>query len=158
MSNRSGRNVLLVLAVSLTIAGRADAQARDSRVLCQGHVVGLDVFAEGPNGQPGIHTRIRVAVERVSEPNLTEVEFWVHGGTLNGFRRVVSSQPTFEVGEHILVELFRSGEGTLWPALRGKLRVQSRQTGIDSVREADLPRIWREFFAQRSLQPQRRVR
>ena len=88
-----------------------------SSVVVRGYVSEVEAHGLGPDGQDGIHTRVRLEVEQVLiGTRRTSVEFWVHGGRLGDQVRRVHGQPTFEVGEHVVVCLFRSPYGSLWPS------------------------------------------
>jgi len=97
--------------------------ARQSDVIAVGRVIETQVVAQGPAGLPGIHTRVELAVEEMlAGVPVSVVTFWVHGGTLGDRMRVVPGQARFSRGERVLVFLFRTPAGALFPAgmARGK--------------------------------------
>jgi hypothetical protein len=129
------RHIALVLAVAVAlvascvgISTQSTAHAytgedvsleeltRTSDVVVVGRVVRADVFAQGPNGLPGIHTKITLEAEEffVGSPR-SHVVFWVHGGRIGNRVRVVSGQARFDVGEHVAVFLFATSSGVLFP-------------------------------------------
>ena len=105
--------------------------ARQSDLVVHGRVVSSTPVLRGPGGQPGIHTRSTIAIEEVlrGAPSSNAVEVWTHGGALEGMRRVVVGQASFEVGEDVVVFLFEAGRG-YWPTgmSRGKWLVDDRSS------------------------------
>ena len=92
-----------------------------------GTVLEITVHPEGPAGLSGIHTRVRFGVREVLVGQATsEIEFWVHGGRLGDRLRLVSGQATFSPGEQLVLFLFRTPSGALFPAgmARGKWAVR----------------------------------
>lgn len=95
---------------------------KSDRILL-GHVIDTHTFAAGPAEEPGIHTRIRVSVERtvLGAPE-SFVDVWMSGGVLGDRARVVSHQPQFAPGEDVLLFLrthggalrLAAGEASKW--------------------------------------------
>lgn len=78
-------------------------------------VSALDIVSSGPEGQSGIHTRVLLDVsETLLGPAEPQLEVWVHGGELDGRRRVVAGQASFVPGEEVVLFLFEAGGG-IWP-------------------------------------------
>ncbi|MBZ0122227.1 MAG: hypothetical protein K8H88_34860 [Sandaracinaceae bacterium] len=93
---------------------------RASDLVVLGRVERVDVFAQGPASQPGIHTRATIRVEETWRGDAqATVEVWAHGGVLGDRMRVVPGQATFRVGELAVLFLFRAGGG-LWPTGMGR--------------------------------------
>lgn len=102
--------------------------ARTSDIVVVGRVVATDVFPQGPNGLPGIHTRVTLEAEEflVGSPR-SHVVFWVHGGRLGNRLRVVSGQARFTNGERVAVLLSFTPDHVLFPTgmARGKWAANS---------------------------------
>ncbi|MCC6876674.1 MAG: hypothetical protein IT378_20390, partial [Sandaracinaceae bacterium] len=116
---------LLLLAASAASATTFDditveELTRASDLVVLGRVERVDVFVQGPGGQPGIHTRATIRVEETWRGEAQDiVEVWAHGGVLGDRMRVVPGQATFRVGERAVLFLFRAGGG-LWPTGMGR--------------------------------------
>lgn len=128
---------VVVVGLIAVIATTADAVgfvpttledlARSSDLVLIGRVERCDVLPEGPHGLPGLHTRVRLGVTEALAGARTNAEtLWVHGGRLGRRVRRVSGQAKFEVGEELVVFLFRDPQGALWPSgmARGKWHVR----------------------------------
>lgn len=101
-----------------------DAAQHADRVLA-GEVVRIEAFPSGPQGQPGIHTRVTLLTDPtllgasdVDTPSDSgeEVDFWMPGGRLGNRIRLLTGQVRFELGEVVAVLLYTTDHGTLWPA------------------------------------------
>lgn len=125
---------------------RFETRVAASDTVAVGRVVAAVAEPVGPAGQPGIHTRVTVQVDD------DQVDFWVHGGRLGNQRRVVSGQPQFVVGDSVVVLLFRTRAGNLWPMLDGTiwLRDTVRVPDRSGVRTVALETFWTEL--ERALQ------
>lgn len=102
-----------------------DAAQHADRVLV-GEVVRIEAFPSGPQGQPGIHTRVTLRTDPTllgateadspSDASREEVDFWMPGGRLGNRIRLLTGQVRFELGEVVAVLLYTTDHGTLWPA------------------------------------------
>lgn len=102
-----------------------DAAQHADRVLA-GEVVRIEAFPSGPQGQPGIHTRVTLLtdltllgasdVDRLADTSREEIDFWMPGGRLGNRIRLLTGQVRFELGEVVAVLLYTTDHGTLWPA------------------------------------------
>lgn len=91
-----------------------------SDLIVLGRVERVEVFARGPAGQPGIHTRATIRVgETLRGEDRDTVEVWAHGGRLGRRMRLVPGQASFRAGERVVLFLFRAGGG-LWPTGMGR--------------------------------------
>jgi hypothetical protein len=106
--------------------------ARASRVVTLGTVARTQVLDHGPAGQPGIHTRVTLAVEEaIAGHASTELTFWAHGGRLGNQMRRVVGQAHFAPQEDVATFLFANDDGDLWPTgmARGKWHVVEGAAG-----------------------------
>lgn len=93
---------------------------RASDLVVLGRVERVEARMGGPSGQPGIHTRARIAVhETLRGTAPSHVDVWAQGGRIGNRIRVVQGQATFCRGEEIGLFLFESGGG-LWPTGMGR--------------------------------------
>lgn len=119
-------------ATTLTDLSLEDlVSASDSVVV--GTVLEVEALGHGPAGQPGIHTRARIAVDEtlLGPPESDQLDVWVQGGRLGDQMRVIPGQARFRVGETVVLFLFQAGGG-LWPTgmARGKWRVDRGSPGL----------------------------
>jgi hypothetical protein len=120
-----------------------DAARHADRVLA-GEVIRVDAFPSGPQGQPGIHTRVTLRTDPtllgasdVDTPSDSreEVDFWMPGGRLGNRIRLLTGQVRFELGEVVAVLLYTTDHGTLWPAslARSKWRFDGDRLSLPST-------------------------
>lgn len=120
-----------------------DAAQHADRVLA-GEVVRIEAFPSGPQGQPGIHTRVTLLTDPtllgasdVDTPSDSgeEVDFWMPGGRLGNRIRLLTGQVRFELGEVVAVLLYTTDHGTLWPAslARSKWRFDGRHVALPTA-------------------------
>lgn len=100
--------------------------AQHAHSVVAGEVVAVDAFPSGPQGQPGIHTRITLRTDAAlleddGAPAGGDVEFWMPGGRLGNRLRVLTGQVRFEPGEIVAVLLY-TNHGALWPASLGRAK------------------------------------
>ena len=119
-----------------------DAAQHADRVLA-GEVVRIEAFPSGPQGQPGIHTRVTLltdpsllgVTDTDSPDSREEVDFWMPGGRLGNRIRLLTGQVRFELGEVVAVLLYTTDHGTLWPAslARSKWRFDGRHVALPTA-------------------------
>lgn len=114
---------LMLLLVSVASSAAATVMVRatveqltaESERVVLGAVVAATPHDGGPRGEPGIYTRVEVAVEETwrGAPSGAAV-FWVHGGRLGARAMRTHGQATFAAGERVVVFLDDAG-GALFP-------------------------------------------
>ena len=84
--------------------------ASASDLVVRGSIVEIEVMPSGPDGREGIYTRATVEVHDAlrGAPSST-LSVYIPGGRYGRFLRVVVGEPTFEVGQHLLLFLSRVG-------------------------------------------------
>lgn len=122
-----------------------DAAQHADRVLA-GEVIRIEAFPSGPQGQPGIHTRVTLRTDPTllaateadspSDASSDEIDFWMPGGRLGNRIRLLTGQVRFELGEVVAVLLYTTDHGTLWPAslARSKWLLEGDRLSLASTR------------------------
>ena len=113
-----------------------DELIAESDLIVHATVVTTSVHSQGPNGQPGIHTRVDLEVhETLKGTPRSTLEVWVQGGRMGGRMRVVVGQARFEPLEEAVLFLFRDPNGAYWPAGMGAGKWSvSHEAGVTTAR------------------------